>query len=168
MASRAFFDPLTLLRLAPIISSTASLALAWDQHWMLRIFTLPELERDSAQYLPKWFSAFFRAGLPSMLAFLSVTVATATVNLCTTESLLLKQRGSYYWYVAGAALAAGHLLFVPAVAPRIQATVADEGKKGKSVAELRRWLRVNAISGLTTNLGTWVCCVIAVVKTFGV
>ncbi|KAH7628267.1 hypothetical protein B0T09DRAFT_359548 [Sordaria sp. MPI-SDFR-AT-0083] len=97
MASRALFDPLTLLRLAPIISSTAFLALAWDQHWMLRIFTLPELERDSAQYLPKWFSAFFRAGLPSMLAFLSVTVATATVNLCTTESLLLKQRGSYYW-----------------------------------------------------------------------
>ncbi|EGZ69392.1 hypothetical protein NEUTE2DRAFT_131784 [Neurospora tetrasperma FGSC 2509] len=166
MASRAFFDPLTLLRLAPAISSTASLTLAWDQHWMLRIFTLPELELDSNLYLPKWFHAFFRAGLPSVLAFLSVTMTTATLNL-RSESLLLKRRGSYYWYAAGAVLAAGHLLFVPAVAPRIQAIVEDETKE-KSVGELRRWLRVNGIRGLTTDLGAWVCCVVAVVRTFSV
>lgn len=166
MASRAFFDPLTLLRLVPAISSTASLTLAWDQHWMLRIFTLPELELDSNLYLPKWFHAFFRAGLPSVLAFLSVTMTTATLNL-RSESLLLKRRGSYYWYAAGAALAAGHLLFVPAVAPRIQAIVEDETKE-KSVEELRRWLRVNGIRGLTTDLGAWVCCLVAVVRTFSV
>ncbi|KAK1774931.1 hypothetical protein QBC45DRAFT_336427 [Copromyces sp. CBS 386.78] len=167
MASRAFFDPFTLLRLAPPGTSTgccASLTLAWDQHWMLRIFTLPELERDSSHYLPKWFSVFFRAGLPSVLAFVSVTLATSTLNL-RAESLSLKQRGSYYWYAAGTALAAGHLLFVPAVAPRIQAIVEDEGKE-KSVGELRRWLRVNAIRGLTTDLGAWVCCVVAVMRTF--
>lgn len=165
-ASRTFIEPLTLLRLAPVISTTASLILAWDQHWMLSVFTLPSLKRDSAQYLPKWFSAFFRSGLPSVLGFLSVTMATATLNL-RAESLLLKQRGSYYWYAAGAALAAGHLLFVPAVAPRIQAIVEDE-TKGNSVGELRRWLRVNAIRGLTVDLGAWVCCVVAAVRTFGV
>ncbi|KAK3391423.1 hypothetical protein B0T20DRAFT_78780 [Sordaria brevicollis] len=166
MASRQFFEPLTLLRLAPIISSTASLTLAWDQHWMLRIFTLSNIENESQRYLPKWFAAFFRAGLSSVLGFLSVTMATSILNL-RVNSLLLQQRGSHYWYAAGAALAVGHLLFVPAVAPRIQAIVEDEEGKGKSVGELRRWLRVNAIRGLTTDLGAWVCCVVAAVKTLG-
>lgn len=172
MASRQFFDPLILLPLAPIISSTASLTLAWNQHWMLRIFTLPELEHDSSQYLPKWFTAFFRTGLPSVFSFLSVTLATSILNLRIQQKipLLLQQwgSGSYYWYAAGAALAADYLLFVPAVAPKIQAIVEDKGKGNKSVGELRRWLRVNALRGLTTDLGAWVCCVVAAVKTLGV
>lgn len=155
---------LTFLRLVPALSATATLTLAWDQQWMLSVFTRPELERSSSQYLPAWFDACFRRGLPQVLGFLTVTVATSLANL-RVQPALLRQRGAYLWYAGGAALAAGHLLFVPAIAPSVRGIIEDR-PGGKSVDEMRRWLRVNRVRSLTTDLGAWAFCVVAVLRTF--
>lgn len=47
MASGLFIDPMALLRVTPLISSTCTLWFAWDQHVMYSTFAHPDLERES-------------------------------------------------------------------------------------------------------------------------
>ncbi len=163
MASRRFFDPVTLLRLAPVVSATGTLQLAWDQQWLLSVFTRPQLEHHTNQYLPKWFKECFASGLPKVLGLLTVTVATSVINLRVRRSLL-QERGASVWYAAGATLAVGHLAFVPAVAPKVQAIIEDQ-PQGEAAGEMRKWLRVNLVRTLTVDTGAWICLIIAVSRT---
>lgn len=91
---------------------------------------------------------------------------------------LLRKKGALPWYIATAALAVAHLVFVPFVAPAIKYIMEDEGGRSRErkVAEpgnrnvdmQKRWLGYNMMRLMTTDLGAWVCCAVAVMKTFDV
>ncbi|KAH9886778.1 hypothetical protein F4778DRAFT_438694 [Xylariomycetidae sp. FL2044] len=168
MASRKFFDPAVLLALTPVVSSTCSLLFAHDQHFFLTLLTKPDIRAPSNALLPSYFRAFFAPGLVRVLGFLGVTVGSsaALLLLLRTSSAgpLLRGRGAFAWYAAGASFAAGHLLFVPLVAPRIRAICEDQG--GENVNVLKSWLFYNAARGCTVDLAAWVCCLVAAAKTF--
>ncbi|CAJ2505568.1 Uu.00g129620.m01.CDS01 [Anthostomella pinea] len=163
MASRKFVDPMTLLQLAPVISSSCSLWYSRDQQFFLSNLIQPKHHNLSNQILPPYFQSFFWPGTAAVVGLLGTTFWSSMAVL-RFSGTLLRDRDSFNWYVAGASFAAGHLLFVPLVAPHVKA-IFDDRKDG-NVDELRGWLRVNAIRTLTVDLAAWACCVVAAVKTF--
>ncbi|KAF1808601.1 hypothetical protein P152DRAFT_424484 [Eremomyces bilateralis CBS 781.70] len=162
----------TALLVAPLISTSCSLWFAADQHFFLQIFTRPECRERSNVLLPDYFRAFFSAGLPRVVGLLGITT-WASVGSIWQARPLLESHGSLKWYMATAALAVGHLVFVPAVAPRIQGIAEGGFERGhgggqkSNVDLLREWLRINMVRTLTTDLGAWLCCLMAVSKTLG-
>ncbi|ORY13673.1 hypothetical protein BCR34DRAFT_599644 [Clohesyomyces aquaticus] len=167
MASGKFFDPHVLLRVSPLLTSTCSLWYAWDQHFFLSIFLSPTHLAQSNDILPSYFRVFFRGGVTRVLVLLSLTMATSAANIYSYahrgSSHALREKGALAWYVAGAGFAAAHLLFVPAVAPRIVA-ISEDKSKGNSTQDLRAWLRVNAVRMLTVDLAAWGCLGVGVMK----
>lgn len=166
MASRKLFDPLVILRTAPLITSTCSLWFAWDQHFFLKLFLQPEHREQSRKILPSYFEAFFRRGVISVLSLLTLTISTTIANLYIERSAL-QSRHSFRWYIAGAALTTSHLLFVPFIAPTVQSIIEDQSGSNTDNA-LQEWLHVNTIRGLTVDLAAWVTLGVAVARTLRV
>ncbi|KAL2104999.1 hypothetical protein VUR80DRAFT_9180 [Thermomyces stellatus] len=163
MASRLFFDPLVALRTAPLVSSTCTLLFAWDQHLFLSNLNLPDTRALSKPVVRPYFRCLFRRSIAQVLGFVAVTAAASAANL-RAHRPSLSARGSAPWYAAGALLAAGHLLFVPIIAPRVRALVQDAEVDPNDV--LDKWLSVHAVRSLTVDLAAWVACAVAVGKTF--
>ncbi|KND93616.1 hypothetical protein TOPH_01553 [Tolypocladium ophioglossoides CBS 100239] len=165
MASGAFNAKAALL-LTPLVSSTASLVLAWDHHIFLSVFTRRETQAHSNAILPQYWRVFFPRGLTQVISLLGVTTS-ASVAAVVAYRGLLQRRGALRWYVATAALAVGHLVFAPLVAGPIKSMLDDEGGEGKGKGEgegrtnvdaQREWLRVNVVRMLTADLGAWQLC----------
>lgn len=111
MASGLFVDPATLLRLAPLISSTCTLWFAWDQRVTYSTFTHPDLRAESAAILPLWWRKVFELHDVERVLFpITVTAVASVVNI-RRHGGLLRSKGSWAWYAAGAALAVGQYVF---------------------------------------------------------
>jgi hypothetical protein len=164
MASRLFFDPLVALRTAPLVSATCTLLYARDQDFFLRIFNEPENRPKSRALLPSYWQSFFRRGIYVVVGCLAATFWSSIGNLCIHRQVLHAKQ-SFWWYVAGAGLSVGHLLFVPAVAPSVKA-IWDADEEGMDAnAALDEWLSVNRIRMWTVDLAAWAACAVAVTKT---
>lgn len=170
MASGAFFNPRTLLLVTPLVSSTCSLWFAWDQDFFLKIFTRPPVEHKQADaILPTYITGFFGSGPWAVVSLIGTTFWTSLAAVWL-ERPLLRSRGSTAFYAGTAALALGHLVYVPAVAWKLKNlmddTCAEEGTD--NVGMLRRWLSVNMTRMLTTDIGAWLCAVVAISRTLAV
>lgn len=109
MASRAFFDPITLLRAAPLVSSTAALCFSYDQYFFLNNFLRPEHRDEANSLVPSYFATFFMRGLPQLLMFYGVSIGAGAANVWG------KPNGASRWFAAGTALAFAHFAFVPKI-----------------------------------------------------
>lgn len=165
MASGLFLNPNTLLRLTPLVSSTASLWFSWDQHVAFSNFVHPSLALEAnGSVLQKWWiRTFDNQDILRVLFPVTVTAVSAVANL-RKYGKLLEAKGSWVFYAAGAALAAAHVAFVPAVMYKIESIVKENGK-GDAVGVQKQWLRVHTIRSLTVDLGAWLACLVAVTKT---
>ncbi|RGP79955.1 hypothetical protein FLONG3_1899 [Fusarium longipes] len=170
MASGAFFNPRVLLLTAPLVSSSISLWFARDQTFFLTLLTKAPIERKKAnEIIPGYITNFYNSGIWTVLTFLGITVTTSIANIWSDRALL-ESRGSLFWYGWSAALALGHLGYAPAVAWKLKALWEDncavEGTD--NVGMLERWVTVNNTRMFTTDLGAWICAVVAVSKTLTV
>lgn len=109
MASKAFFDPIVLLRAAPLVSSTTALWFSVDQFTFLNNFLRPEHRDEANSLVPSYFKGFFPGGLARILLIYSISITTGAVNFRA------KPNGAWRWYAAGTALAALHFAFVPKI-----------------------------------------------------
>ncbi|KAK4443101.1 hypothetical protein QBC34DRAFT_213533 [Podospora aff. communis PSN243] len=161
MASGIFSNPnyTTALRLAPLITSSATVTFVGNQQWIFELFTRPELvAQGSKTFLPPWFSKAFCIGMPKVVGLVTFTAIGAVLNLHSSP------RGAQRWYAAGAVLSAAHLLFVPALVGRAKGVVEDTEEEGRCLGEMKGWLRVNAVRASTVDVGAWICCLVAAVK----
>jgi hypothetical protein len=165
MASLRFFDPIALLRVTPLVSSTCTLLYASDQDFFLGIFNRPENRTKSRPLLPSYFDTFFRRGVVFVVGCLSVTACASVANLYVRKPTLVA-RQSGWWYVGSGALSLAHLLFVPRIAPSVKATLEADREGTDPNASLDEWLRINRIRMLTVDVGAWVASVAAVVSTW--
>lgn len=166
MASGAFLNYKTLLYVAPVVSSTCTLLFARDQDFFLSLFTdkdVPPSHRNLINtILPNHFARFFRKGIYGVITFIGATTWLAGGSAYSVG----RGHAAFGWYVGAATLAVGHLGYVPWVAPRVKKVVDGKEEEGDDNAEgLRAWLGVNAVRMWTTDLGAWVCCMAAVMKT---
>ncbi|KAK2001927.1 hypothetical protein LX36DRAFT_310677 [Colletotrichum falcatum] len=155
MASGIFFDPMVALRVAPLVSSTCTLLFAWDQGFFLGLFNrTAESRMQSAPMLKSYFDAFFRRGVKFVLGFLALSATTAVANICTQTGAPRSTGASRWYYAVGAAMSAGHLAYVPLVAPHVKALTGAEGE-GDANGILDGWLGANWWRMVTVDLGAW-------------
>ncbi|KAI0834856.1 putative integral membrane protein [Hypoxylon sp. FL0890] len=156
---------LTLLRLLPFATSSCSLWFSLDQHFFLSIFLEPDNRAHSKPLVSRYFRSFFDRGAPRVVGLLALTTISIIASLRSASASFLHERGSYNWYVAGATFAASHLLFVPWIKPSIDG-LRSGAKKNGSLELLTEWLRIHDYRTLSVDLAAWICCSVAVVRTF--
>jgi hypothetical protein len=158
-------DPkmLTLLRLTPLISTTASLTHAYLEYITTSSFltaapttsTLSrsmlgsyeptpspgkdakqELERAKEIAAPAWFVSFINTAVYSVIGLNSITLISASVNLWAYSEGIETSRA---YYLTGLVAAAAHCAFIPLVAPSIERLfkLCAVQEKGESVGEGR-------------------------------
>lgn len=169
MASGAFFNPRTFLLVTPLISSTCTLWYSKDQDFFLSIFTERINEKKANDVLPSYIKGMFVRGTSVVVGLIAVTFWSSLANIYLYRPIL-QSRGSLRWYVGTAALALGHLAWVPAVAWKLKAlmdeTTEDEGTT--NVGMMKKWLWVNFTRMVTTDLSAWLCAVAAISTTLSV
>lgn len=175
---------LKLLRLAPLVISSATLMCAIDQSTALNPFTKPHPplanKKDTTSsglvVLPRWFRKFVdRIVLVIVIAY-PLAISTAFLNTLVgsgSRSWILRivgggdrpldarARGFYY---AGMLFSAGHFLYGP-YAMRLIKRVCDEENVGDgNVVAAREWVGMNRARIATVDFWGWVMYLCAVVS----
>lgn len=162
MASGQLFDPVVLLRVAPLITSSASLSYCWAQNVFISIFTRSRNREKSNALLPTYIEDWFYGYTGQLIATYTTTILTASANLYYQRQVL-DASDSAKWYAAGALFSAAHFAFVPAVAWKFTSIINNE-TKGNSVKVLDEWLRVHRLRTLTVDMLSWGCILIGVLR----
>ena len=149
-----------LLRIAPLITSTASLTFARDQHIFFRAWLHPPYRSEANILLPRWFAHFLKGGFPFILVFYPGTAALAIANLCVGKGTDEYSKASL-WYWGGFLGTVGHFFFATWAIRLLRAVSRDESK-GKSTENLRRWLDMNYWRSISVDMGGWLCYLVAV------
>ncbi|KAI1386968.1 uncharacterized protein F4822DRAFT_445098 [Hypoxylon trugodes] len=155
---------MALLYLTPLISSTCSLYFAWDQYLFLRIFLKKDIVIYANRLQASYWKTFFPEGAVAVVGLIGVT-SGASFTLLRTSASLLRDKGSFYWYLAGGALALSHLLWAPPTLPLIS-TLQDEKKDPENApSALRSWLTLHVARAIISDAPCFVSCLVAAVKT---
>lgn len=165
MASRLFFDPLVIVRVAPLITATCTLVFGNVQHFFLSTLNLPENKKPSRALPPSYWDGFFRRGVKTAVALLLVTIGSSIANIYI-EPASLKARESYAMYVTGAVLSVAHFIFAPIILPSGMSLTTNETQSGVNLFDiLDRWLWAQTIQMWTVDLGAWLALLVAVGRT---
>ncbi|KAI4862668.1 hypothetical protein F4820DRAFT_429904 [Hypoxylon rubiginosum] len=169
MASGQFVDPQTLLRVAPLITSTASLVIAGDSHLFLSSFIslAPQRPQQVAELAPRYFEAFFWRGLPAIFASYGPSVALGATNAWHYYSRTSPgpSPASWAWYAGGTALALAHYAFVPKIMWKVKDAIdAKDVKEIDGVQAIRGWLDVHHVRMALVDIPAWTCFLIATLK----
>ncbi|KAI5290789.1 hypothetical protein KEM54_000449 [Ascosphaera aggregata] len=189
MAS-GLFNTGELLRVAPLITTTATLHYAWDEHFFLSIFLSDVFQKCRDEYekqeaktdaiqshqpsinsvIPRYFAGFFYgAGTIFLVGANAATMVTAGMNL----KLRALSANPIRWclYAAGLGFTIGHFLCVPMVMWSVKALLDRAGQimTGEEVddeepsKELWRWLKGHYIRTLLADIPGWLCFLGAVI-----
>ena len=158
---------LKLLRLAPLVVSSASLMCGIDQTTALKPFTQPKLaKKDSGLVLPYWFPGFFDRTILVIAIAYPLAISTAYLNTIVGRQTPLDATARSFYY-AGMCFSAGHFLYGP-YAMRLIARICDSEKPGdKNVVAAEEWLRMNTTRLVTVDFWGWfmyLCAVASAVK----
>ncbi|KAI1457009.1 hypothetical protein F4805DRAFT_203836 [Annulohypoxylon moriforme] len=165
MASGLFLNPLTLLRVAPLITSTASLTIAADSHLFLSsLVSLKDQQRSTVnKIIPRYFETFFWRGLPSIFVTFGLSIAFGVTNAYGRRSA-----AAWAWYAGGSAFSLAHFAFVPMIAGTVRDAIeAKETAEGGGVEAIQGWLNVHYVRMALADIPSWTCFLVAVVKTLG-
>lgn len=134
---------LKLLRVAPLISSTAGLMCAWDQQFAFYSFTDKAVPQGPAgSTLPHWFPVIFRQLIWVVSIIHPLGGILGVLNSVGAAGTALDPQ-TRYLYLAGGLFAAGHLVYGK-TAMRIIGTIWDANLPGsKNLGALPPWLRLN-------------------------
>lgn len=162
MASGLVFDPIALLRAAPLASSTGTVAHAVLELFAFSSFVQPHTRKDADGLLPRVFPYVFNRAVCTVVALNLTTVVSSIANIrsLTHRSPWPVSRSTFYW--AGLVGAIGHMLFVPLVAKPVQRIFENADGDGQSTRDMDRWLAIHRVRMLVADLPTWLAFVAAV------
>ncbi|KAK8044983.1 hypothetical protein PG993_005007 [Apiospora rasikravindrae] len=168
MASGRFVDPMTLLRVTPLVTSTAAVMFSIDQYLFLDNFLAPAHRERANELVPSYFKTFFRKGIWIIMTAYPLSIATGVANVYRSSggTAAAKLNGAGRWYAAGAALAFAHYAFVPSIMYKVQALFEGEGK-GEGNKDLKRWLDVHLVRSVLVDVPSWLCFATACLKSLG-
>ncbi|XPS73976.1 hypothetical protein M3J09_006104 [Ascochyta lentis] len=151
-----------LLRVSPLIFSSASLMFSWAQDIAFKAFLHPSLRTDpghpSGNILPRYLPAFMKPGLWGIgLTFLPSTA------LCIANGMSGQSREVRHLYFAGAALSIAHFCWGPSMF-RILARIGDSKTAGVANENaLETWLPRHHQRTLLVNVPAFLCILAATV-----
>ena len=171
MASGIVLDPIRLLRLAPLITSTASAIYSSTELIVNAAFLQPSIRPKSNQVLPHWFSHVFNRGATIVVTLITLTTSATLANIYSSY----QQHGqngfsslpfSTKMYGLGVTLALSHLAFIPLVSKPIQHLLENSSKRG-ACDEMEDWLRVHRIRWAVADFPACIAFIIAVLTIEG-
>ncbi|KAH6648732.1 hypothetical protein BKA67DRAFT_661687 [Truncatella angustata] len=134
---------LQLLRIAPLVSSTAGIMCAWGQHFAVYSFidkTVPQ--EPAGATLPYWFPVLFYQLTWAVGIIHPLGGLLGVLNSFGPASDTLNSQARYLYFIGGL-FAAGHLVYGKA-AMRIISTIWNDRLPGaKNLRALSPWLRLN-------------------------
>jgi len=138
---------LALVRLLPVLSSTASVVFAISEYQTL----IPWLGRDlPSKHLSSWFNRWFRLAVVGVLVF----------GVTSTWGGYLGWRGTVgtasALYKYGTCFALGHFAFVPSISRCIKRLVYGPTDAKE---ELRLWLKIHTVRTLVADIPAALCFV---------
>ncbi|KAK7992129.1 hypothetical protein PG996_012855 [Apiospora saccharicola] len=175
MASGRIVDPMTLLRVTPLVTSTAAVMFSADQYLFLDTLLAPPHRERANELVPSYFKTFFGRGIWIILTAYPLSIATGVANVylggssgsgSSVAAKLSSGSAAARWYAAGAALALAHFAFVPSIMYKIQALNEGEGK-GEGNKNLKRWLDVHLMRSVLVDVPSWLCFATACLKSLG-
>ena len=119
------------------------------------------VERAKQLVVPHWFTAFFNAGVVSVIGLNSLTLVSAGLNLAFSDAL----GESRVFYQIGLTSAVAHYAFVPLVGRSVRALLClaagvekkGETEEGKAVDWIREWVGWHKIRMGTVDVVAWGC-----------
>ena len=154
MASSLPFEPLKLLRLAPLILSTISLTNAHDHDLFFRTLSHPLCAAKTNAVIPPWMTVYMPRGGITIMTLYSSTLLLAIANVYTGNT----EAARYYY--AGMAFTIGHFLFAGRAIGLLN-RMKNDGSKGKGSDDMAAWVRMNVLRTLTVDFPGWVCYLLA-------
>lgn len=149
-----------LLRISPLVLSSASVMFSWAQHIAFKAFLHSSLRNDpahpSGKILPRYLPAFMTPGLWGIgLTFLPCTA------LCIANGMRGQSREVRNLYFAGAALSVAHFCWGPSMF-RILARIGDPKTAGVANENaLEVWLPRHHQRTLLVNIPAFLCILAA-------
>ncbi|WEW55375.1 hypothetical protein PRK78_000805 [Emydomyces testavorans] len=153
-----------LLRISPLVISSASLMFSWSQDISLGAFLHPSLLNDaghpSGKLLPRYLSAFMSAGLWGI----GLTYPPATV-ICVVNSLSRQSRAARNLYLAGAVFSIAHFCWGPTMFALL-GRIGDVKTAGvRNEDALKEWMRKHRARTLLVNIPAFLCILAATLIT---
>ena len=153
---------LSILRLAPLITSTITLMYGFDHQLFFNAFLETSQSSRTAYFLPHWMKEFVpRAKWIIIFGYFSTLVLAITNQYAQPQSLQTNGAGTWYW--CGLAGTLAHFLFAKTAIQSLN-RLQDESKSEQSLVELRQWMDMNLRRILVTDLPAWTCYCVAACK----
>jgi hypothetical protein len=161
MASKQFFDPMALLRVAPLVTSTVAMQYSVDQHLFLNNFLAIKQETKTEAVVHPYFRRFFIRGFVVLAPAYTLSIAVGFINF------YLRPNDFKSWYACGTAFALAHFAFVPKIMWKVEAlTNEDNEVKHQGLEYLKDWLEIHAVRSLLVDFPAWLCFSLAALKSF--
>ena len=146
---------LLLLRLAPVLTTTAYLTFTCAEDLYFKPYMFPALHKASNALLPMYITIWYTRGMILIFTLYGLTWATAIANLPVAD-LLGRSWPSFALYMLGLMFSIGHMLWGPKAMGLLNAIKKREGRDG-SVELAREWCRMNIIRGIVVDVPAWGC-----------
>ncbi|KAJ5861076.1 uncharacterized protein N7529_008386 [Penicillium soppii] len=145
-----------LLRISPLVISSASLMFSWSQDISLGAFLHPSLRNDAAhpsgKILPRYLPAFMSPGIWGI----GLTYPPATI-ICVINGLSGQSREARNFYLAGALFSIAHFCWGPTMFA-ILGRIGDAKSAGvPNENALKEWLPKHRARTLLVNIPAFVC-----------
>ncbi|KAJ5943625.1 hypothetical protein N7516_003793 [Penicillium verrucosum] len=146
MASGLFFDPLKLLRVAPLLTTTSALLYAWGEHWYLSGFLRSQHKSETETILPSYFRRFFEQGIFGIfiVAGLNILTLSSSVANLLIDRPVLDRLQSSRWYWVGLVFIIFRLLSVPLITYPIR-DIIENRSQGESTKDLQHRIDMHRI-----------------------
>ncbi|OBT71248.1 hypothetical protein VF21_09483 [Pseudogymnoascus sp. 05NY08] len=141
---------LKLLRITPLISSTANLMWAADEYMFLSSWLSPAYRVQANALLPAWFATWGKKGSHVLFSSFPLSLVAGILNIFTSEDVTGKM-----WYGAGVAFTFAHFLYGKK-ALRLLAAIRNGEPKGNATESMREWIEMHLFRVVTADAPAFV------------
>ncbi|KAF7949817.1 uncharacterized protein EAE97_003326 [Botrytis byssoidea] len=154
---------LRVLRLLPVITSTAVLMFAVDEHIFLGTWMAPTYRARANMHLPSWFQLWGRRGRWVILLGYPGTCVLGVLNLLIGRPQL-KVVDAQKWYAMGLLFSVAHVAIFGKRALKLLAEIKEDVPEGNSTFSMAAWLRMHVVRTCTTDFPALVFFVVGALK----
>ncbi|KAK0725830.1 hypothetical protein B0H67DRAFT_571674 [Lasiosphaeris hirsuta] len=156
---------LVLLRLTPLVISSASLMFSWAQHLFFGNFVNSQLsaqpDHPAGKVLVHYMPEAMRRGVPAILALYPSAMALAFAN--SLGGYKVVHPVARRFYLASGVLSLAHFYFVPRVKRIVAAISAAKDPGVRNEDAMRDWLAMHTQRSLLVNFPAWLCLFVGTV-----
>ncbi|KAK2603641.1 hypothetical protein QQS21_004222 [Conoideocrella luteorostrata] len=143
---------LGLLRIAPLISTSAYLTFTIAEDLYFRPYLDQSVAKAAEALLPAYIAIWYTRGMVLIFTVYPLTWGTAIANL-PVGKLVHQSKPAFVLYVLGLAFSLGHMLWGRRAMSLLNSIRENRGQGSTDI--VRVWCRMNLIRGLLVDVPAW-------------